>query len=172
MVVPESAPPVASELVPKNLTIRYGDTGYSYRALFGAYLQGAKKIVIEDPYIRRDHQIRNFLQLCELAVETGTIKEIELVTAAEHEYQQNEAQKKLEEIMESLADCDVAMKFSFNHQIHDREIRTDTGWHIQIGRGLDIYQGPTHWLKVGATNYDLRPCMETKVNIFRDRTRS
>ena len=165
-VATETNHPVISVLVPKNLTIRYGDTGYSYKALMGAYLQGAKKIIIEDPYIRRDYQIRNFLQLCELAVETGTIKDIELVTSADHEHQKAEAEKKLNEIVESLADCDVALKFRFDDKIHDRELRTDTGWHIQIGRGLDIYQGPTHWLKVGATNYDLRPCMETKVNIF------
>jgi ATP-dependent Lon protease len=155
------------ELKDKHFTIRYGDTGYSYRSIFGEYLAGAKKLVIEDPYIRRDHQIRNLLQLCELAVETGTIKTIELVTAAEHPAQQAEAETKLAEITETLADCDVVFTFRFDDKIHDREIRTDTGWHIQLGRGLDIYQGPINRLRIGATNYDLRPCMETKVNVFR-----
>ena len=174
--VPEPAPhelgqrTPAQELTGRNFTIRYGDTGYSYQSIFGDYLAGAKKLVVEDPYIRRDHQIRNFLQLCELAAQTGTIKAIELVTSAEHDYQKAEAGKKLEELKESLADSDIALTYRFDDKIHDREIRTDTGWHIQIGRGLDIYQGPITWLKVGATNFDLRPCMETKVNIFRSET--
>lgn len=154
-------------LADKHFTIRYGDTGYSYQSMFGAYLQGAKKLVIEDPYIRREHQIRNFLQLCELAVQVGTIKFVELVTSAENDAQRDDAEKRLDEIKEGLADYDVALTYKFDDKIHDRELRTDTGWHIQIGRGLDIYQGPVSRLKVGATNYDLRTCMETKVNIFK-----
>jgi len=164
----EAQPATSIELKDRHFTIRYGDTGYSYRSIFGDYLAGAKKLLIEDPYIRRDHQIRNFLQLCELVVEVGTIKTIELVTAAEHPAQQAEAAAKLDEIKEALADSDVAFSYRFDDKIHDREIRTDTGWHIQLGRGLDIYQGPITRLRIGATNYDLRPCMETKVNIYRD----
>jgi ATP-dependent Lon protease len=160
-------PKAADELKNKHFTIRYGDSGYSYQAIFGAYLQGAKKLVVEDPYIRRDHQIRNFLQLCELAVQGGTIKAVELVTSAEHEAQKDDAVKRLDEIKEGLADYDVTFSYRFDDKIHDREVRTDTGWHIQIGRGLDIYQGPMTRLKVGATNFDLRPCMETKVSIFK-----
>lgn len=156
-----------TELKDKHFTIRYGDTGYSYRSIFGDYLTGAKKLVVEDPYIRRDYQIRNFLQLCELAVVVGTIKTIELVTAAENPSQQAEASTKLDEIQEALADNDVAFTYKFDDKIHDREIRTDTGWHIQLGRGLDIYQGPITRMRIGSTNYDLRPCMETKVNIYR-----
>ncbi|MEI7909989.1 MAG: BREX system Lon protease-like protein BrxL [Verrucomicrobiota bacterium] len=162
-VVPPASP---SALKDKQLTIRYGDTGCSYRSLFGDYLVGAKKLVIEDPYIRRDNQIRNLLQLCELAVEAGTIKDISLVTTAENAAQQAEAETKLEEIKDTLADCDVAFTYRFSEKIPEREIRTDTGWHIQIDRGLEIYQGPLNSLKIGATNYDLRPCMETKVKIF------
>ena len=165
--VDQGAGQAPAELANKHFTIRYGDAGYSYQSMFGAYLQGAKKLVVEDPYIRREHQIRNFLQLCELAVQVGTIKTIELITSAEHDAQQEDAEKRLDEIKEGLADFDVAFTYKFNEKIHDREVRTDTGWHIQIGRGLDIYQGPLTRLKVGITNYDLRPCMETKVNIFK-----
>ena len=163
-IPPASGP---TELKEKHFTIRYGDIGCSYRSLFGDYLMGAKKLVVEDPYIRRDNQIRNLLQLCELAVEAGTIKDITLVTTAENPAQQAEAEKKLDEIKETLADCDVAFTYRFADKIPDREIRTDTGWRIQIDRGLEIYQGPLSNLKIGATNYDLRPCMETKVTIFR-----
>lgn len=172
-----SAPTTATEaqvesasqanLKEQHFTIRYGSTGFSYQSIFGDYLLGAKKLVVEDPYIRRDHQVRNFLQVCELAVQTGTIKSIELITSFEHDYQKEETAKKLDEIKESLADSGIEMIYKFDPAIHDRELRTDTGWHISIGRGLDIYQKPDSWLQVGASNLDLRPCMETKVSIFK-----
>ena len=163
----ETKPQVSADLKGEHFTIRYGATGFSYQSIFGRYLTGAKKLTIEDPYIRRDYQIRNFLQVCELAVQIGTIKSIELITAAEHDYQKDEAIKKLDEIKESLADSGIDLTYRFDPTIHDREIRTDTDWHIVIGRGLDIYQKPDSWLQIGASNLDLRPCMETKVSIFR-----
>jgi ATP-dependent Lon protease len=61
----------------------------------------------------------------------------------------------------------VAFTYRFTDKIPQPEIRTDTDWSIQIGRGLDIYQGPLNSLRIGATNYDLRPCMETRVVISR-----
>jgi ATP-dependent Lon protease len=165
--VPRSVPSeTPGQLQEQHFTIRYGSTGFSYQSIFGSYLVGAKKLTVEDPYVRRDYQIRNFLQVCELAVQTGTIKNIELVTGFEHDYQREEAAKKLDELKESLADVGVELVYRFDPKFHDRELRTDTGWQIQIGRGLDIYQRPDSWMQIGSSNLDLRPCLETKVNIF------
>ena len=77
-----------------------------------------------------------------------------------------EIEPKFKALAESLADAGVEFRFRFDDKIHDRELRTDTGWHIRIGRGLDIYQKPDSWIQIGASNLDLRPCMETKVSIF------
>jgi ATP-dependent Lon protease len=41
-----------------------------------------------------------------------------------------------------------------------------SGWTVKIGRGFDIYQRPDDWLQVGANDLDLRPCLETTVDIF------
>jgi ATP-dependent Lon protease len=163
---PLSVPTTPGQLMPKTHTIRYGETGCSYQALFGDYLSGAKKLVIEDPYIRRDHQIQNLLQLCELVVGMGTIKQIELVTTAETDAQRSEAEAKLDEIKEALADHDVVLSYRFQDKVDPSEIRPDNGWRIRLNRGLSFYQEPYNRLRVGATNYDLRPCMETKVEIF------
>jgi ATP-dependent Lon protease len=159
---------VPATLVERHFTIRYGEIGYSYQSLFGAYLMGAKTLTIEDPYIRKDYQLRNLIQVCELAVQTGTIKQIALVTGADHDYQRQEFEPKLRSLTESLADAGVEFQFRFDDKLHDREMRTDTGWHVRIGRGLDIYQRPDSWIQIGASNLDLRPCMETKVSIFRE----
>jgi ATP-dependent Lon protease len=159
--------PVTEELRDKHITIHYGDTGYSYEALFGDYLSGAKELTVEDPYIRRDHQLRNFIQLCELCVQVGTIKKITLITGTEHEYQQAEIEPKFKSLAESLADTGVEFIWRFDNKIHDRELRTDTGWNIRIGRGLDIYQRTDTWIQIGASNLNVRPCMETKVSIIK-----
>jgi ATP-dependent Lon protease len=166
---PASLSPSASSagLGEKHINIHYGDTGYSYEALFGDYLIGAKELIIEDPYIRRDHQLRNFIQLCELCVQVGTIKKIVLITGIDHELQQGEVEPKFKSLAESLADAGVEFVWRFDSKIHDRELRTDTGWSIRIGRGLDIYQRTDTWIQIGATNLNVRPCMETKVSIIK-----
>lgn len=51
-------------------------------------------------------------------------------------------------------------------KLHDREVRLDTGWVIKIGRGLDFYQKPDGWFTVGATDLNLRRCLETKVDVY------
>ena len=65
------------------------------------------------------------------------------------------------------SDFEGNVLWRFDHKIHDRELRTDTGWNIRIGRGLDIYQRTDTWIQIGATNLNVRPCMETKVSIIR-----
>ena len=141
-----------AELGERHVTIHYGDTGYSYQALFGDYLNGAKELSVEDPYIRRDHQLRNFIQLCELCVQVGTIKKISLITGIDHDYQKAEVEPKFKSLSESLADAGVEFIWQFDGKIHDRELRTDTGWSIRLGRGLDIYQRTDTWIQIGATN--------------------
>ena len=165
-----SPPPGATaptELPEKHISIHYGDTGYSYESIFGAYLAGAKELTVEDPYIRRDNQLRNFIQLCELCVQVATIKKISLATGADHDYQKAEIDPKFKSLAESLADAGVEFLWRFDDKIHDRELRTNNGWSIRIGRGLDIYQRTDTWIQIGATNLNVRPCMETKVSIIK-----
>lgn len=159
--------PAALELGDKHISIRYGDTGYSYESLFGAYLVGTKELIVEDPYIRRDNQLRNFIQLCELCVQLGTIKKVSLTTGIDHDFQKSEIEPKFKSLAESLADSGIEFLWRFDEKIHDRELRTDTGWSIRIGRGLDIYQRTDTWIQIGATNLNVRPCMETKVSIIK-----
>jgi len=160
--------PITVGLSDKQFIVRYGDTGCSYDALFGAYLAGAKELTVEDPYIRRDEQIRNFIQLCELCVQVGTIKKISLITGSDSTQQRAEAERKFGTLAESLADTGVEFVWRFDDERQDRELRTDTGWHIRIGRGLDIYQKADSWIQIGASNLNVRPCMETKVSIVRE----
>ena len=162
VVVPESV-----ELKEQHFTILYGDTGYSYESIMGPYLQGAKAVVIEDPYIRLQHQIQNFVRFCEMVLKASTVKKVSLITGYDDKTQLADIAEKLDELKQSLLELDVELEVKLNANIHDREIRLDNGWVIKIGRGLDFYQKPGGWFEVGANDLSLRKCLETKVDIFR-----
>ena len=164
---PTVVAPSSVELKEQHFTILYGDTGYSYESILGPYLQGAKSVVIEDPYIRLQHQIQNFVRFCETVLKAGTVKKISLITGYDDKTQLADIAEKLDELKQSLLELDVELEVKLNPNIHDREIRLDNGWVIKIGRGLDFYQKPGGWFEVGANDLSLRKCLETKVDIFR-----
>ena len=170
----EAAPPdvtpvvVQDELLDKHFTIMYGDVGHSYESIIGPYLRGAKTVVIEDPYIRLQHQIQNFVRFCECVLKAGTVKKISLITGYDDNTQLADIAEKLEELKQSLLEMDVELEVKLNPNLHDREVRLDNGWVIKIGRGLDFYQKPGGWFEVGANDLSLRKCLETKVDIFRE----
>jgi len=156
-----------AEPVERHYTIAYGDTGHSYDTIFSPYLQGAKLIVIEDPYIRMPHQITNFVRFCETVVKAATVRRVTLITSFDQQTDLAGLQEKLDELKQSLLEYDVTLEVKVNEKLHDREVRLDNGWTVKIGRGLDFYQKPEGWFTVGATDLSLRRCLETKVDAFR-----
>ena len=158
---------LTAPLTERHFSIRYGDTGYSYEAILGPYLEGAKTVLVEDPYIRMPHQIQNFVRFCETVVKRPSIRHITLVTSHDDNGKMLDMQEKLEELKQSLLEMDVELEVKLNPKMHDREIVIDNGWVVKIGRGLDLYQKPNSWFEVGANDLHLRKCLETKVDIFR-----
>jgi ATP-dependent Lon protease len=161
--VKAQAPPPLKQ---KHFTIRYDDRGFSFENMFGEYLSGAKKIVVEDPYIRMQHQVANFVRLCELVAHQGTVRQVELITGYDDDAQKAETSQRLSDLAESLKDVDIELQIRFDSHLHDRAIKLDNGWIIKIGRGLDIYQKPESWFEIGANDLNLRRCLETNVDIF------
>jgi len=151
----------------QHFTIRYGDTGYSYEAILGLYLPGAREVVVEDPYIRLPHQVQNFVRFCEAVVKVGAARRIKLVTSYDADTPLADVQERLAELRQSLLEMDVALDVELSPTLHDREIRLDNGWVIKIGRGLDFYQKPASWHEIGVHDLALRKCLETKVDIYR-----
>ena len=156
-----------AELAEQHFTIHYGDTGYSYESILTPYMRGAKAIEIEDPYIRANHQIQNFVRFCEALIKTPNIRKITLTTSYDDNTDLKELVARLDELKQSLIELDVALEVKVNENLHDREIRIDNGWVIKIGRGLDFYQKPDSWYGIGSNDLTLRKCLETKVDIFR-----
>ena len=160
------------QLKEQHFTIYYGDTGHSYDSIIGPYLQHAKSLIIEDPYIRASHQIQNFVRFCETVVKSETVKQIQLVSSYDDSTPLAEVQDKLNDLKQSLLEIDIKLDIQLNENLHDREIRIDNGWVIKIGRGLDFYQRPDSWFGIGANDMALRKCLETKIDIFRGSSES
>ncbi|QHD84630.1 hypothetical protein GR168_03850 [Gordonia sp. JH63] len=130
--------------------------GYSFEGLLIPHLRGAKKIEIVDPYIRAPHQLRN---LYELLVEIIAAKPAE-ETVAVHVRTAQETERDdwkkaqligLSDIMDAVEEGGIEFTCDFENGLHDRQITTDNGWRIQLGRGLDIFQP-----FVKRNNFDLR----------------
>lgn len=167
-VSPDVTQPVEAEAPEeRHYTIAYGDVGHTYDTIVGPYLAKAKKVSIEDPYIRAPHQIANFVRFCETVVKSPTVREIHLLTGYDENTDLAGVESKIEELKQSLLERDVVLSVEIDSKIHDREIRIDDRWIIKIGRGLDFYQRPEGWFTIGANDFSLRPCLETKVDIFR-----
>lgn len=168
--IPESPAgdePVIEELKEQHYTIHYGATGFSYESIVGPYLEGAKSIEIEDPYIRATHQIQNFVRFCEAAIKMPTVRKIRLVTSYDDDTDVKKMSENLSELKQSLLELDIELELKVNEHMHDREIRIDNGWTVKIGRGLDFFQKPDSWFGIGANDLNLRKCLETKVDIFK-----
>jgi len=151
----------------EQLKIQANSTGHSYQTIFGRFLDDSVSDVrIEDPYIRSHHQIVNFLRCCELLVRMCTnLKQIRLLTTQD-DHNKADQQKKLDELSASLKDRNINLIVDFSATLHDREIHLNNGWLIKIGRGLDIFRAPEGKMVIGYFDLDLRPCLETTVDIF------
>ncbi|WP_348524080.1 BREX system Lon protease-like protein BrxL [Phaeobacter sp. J2-8] len=120
--------------------------GVSYDKLFGPYIDGAKRIVVTDPYIRYFYQVRNMMELVEMVIRRKAPEDqvsIHLVTGP-HDGDMQKQRELLESITEACtgSGLDFTWAFDTSGTAHARDIVTDTGWKIVLDRGLDIFQAP------------------------------
>lgn len=160
----------------EQIRIEEGSCGHNYEEIFGRFLDASvTEVHVEDSYIRNIHQIYNFLRFCELLLLTcAQLKTIYLTTGCDDSTDSQQAQKnRLCELTNSLWHRGVGLIVSYSPTLHDREIRFNNGWVIQIGRGLDIFKAPDSKFSVGFCDMRLRRCHETTINIFHcDHTRT
>jgi ATP-dependent Lon protease len=147
----------------KTVEIRDGQTGISYRRLFEPYLRGATKILLIDPYIRLDYQIHNLMAFLELLDGSDHEIEFKLITAAGSDEAEVELSEKLDQIQKSALGKKVRFAYSFDSTKHDRQIETDTGWRIALGRGLDIFHRNEGKYSLSFIDQTQRKCKDTSV---------
>ena len=142
-VVAPAVPAVVEPLFEGHREFQENQRGVSYEALLMPYLQGAKDITIVDPYIRYPYQGRNLADLLALlAAEKDPADEItvKLVTKEQRgEYEQQHLLM-LKEIQDSAATVGIKFSVTWDETAHDRSIRTEHGWRLILGRGLDIFK--------------------------------
>jgi hypothetical protein len=167
-----TAKPAASSsgvtpLKPTSYEIADGATGYGYDRVFGPYMDGSGTMTIEDPYIRQRHQLENFRRLCGLAVSKGHVKRIVLRSGVAFGEDLDEADAQLETLKRDLnKQYDVHLEWSRSGKMHNREVAFSNGWLIKSDRGLDLYYKPESWASVGASDYNLRKCRQTRVEVI------
>jgi len=157
--------PLSPERVPEpgTVEIKEGQTGISYRKLFGPYLRGARTVTLVDPYIRLDYQIYNLMSFIELLdPEDGSLT-LQVITAADSNEEEVQLSEKLDQLQESANAKKVTFTYSFDRTKHDRMIETDTGWRITLGRGLDIFYRAEGRFSLGFVDQTQRQCKATNI---------
>ena len=153
----------------KNLSFRMGQTGVNYKKLFATYMAEATEITVEDPYIRAPWQIKNFMEFVTMLIETRPVDDLKL-----HLFTNEEEEKipdlidKLDDIKDDLAGYGIEFDYKLR-DFHDRCIKTDTGWTITLGRGLDMFEKYNPY-SIEALRQDKRKCKEFMVTYMKTKT--
>ena len=155
-------PRIHQQLAEKRLSFRLGQTGVSYKSLFAEYLMDAKEITIEDPFIRTFWQLKNLTEFMSMLTEIRQVEglKVHLVTWEEEEKVPTLIDD-LEDIKDDLTNIGIDFTYEFK-EFHDRCIKTDTGWIITLGRGLDIFE-PYNKFSLGSLQQSKRKCKEFSV---------
>lgn len=137
---------VAPAFVPKpgHVVFTENRKGISFDKIFGPWTDGATRIIITDPYIRKFHQARNVMELIEMLIRRKQPEDqvaVHLVTAPDDGNIQ-EQRECLDGIAEACTGTGVDFTWAFDGSgtLHARDITTDTGWKMVLDRGLDIFQ--------------------------------
>lgn len=141
---PSNPVPMEPVLKEQHLVFHENQRGLSFDKLFSPYLVGAKRIIITDPYLRMFHQLRNLMELMEtISKLQGPEDEVVVhVVTVEDDSNGDRQTESLRKIADACTG--VGIQFSWAYDTsgtkHDRDITTDTGWKIVLGRGLDVFQ--------------------------------
>ena len=152
-----------------DLDIKDGESGYSYESIFGIYIFNAKSILIKEPYLKLRYQLDNLNHFCSLAVQSDSVKNIELITGQIEDEDKELSDSYLEDVKRRLLQ-DYSIEFNWKRDatLHAREIKTNNGWIILSDRGLDIYKKPQTRNEFGHFDLGLRKCKNTKIHIRKE----
>ena len=150
----------------QNLSFRMGQTGVTFEKLFAPYMQEAKEITVEDPYIRAPWQIKNFMEFVTMLIDTRPVDDLKLnLITNEDEEKIPDLIDRLDELKDDLVNYGIDFEYKFR-DFHDRCIKTDTGWTITLGRGLDMFEKYSTY-SIAATRQDKRKCKEFMITYMK-----
>ncbi len=146
MPAPVVPPPAKPALAEGHHVFAENRKGISFDKLFGPYIDGARRIIVTDPYIRYYYQVKNMMEFVEMIIQRKAPEDqvaVHLVTVPND----GEIQKQ-RDLLDSISEActgtgvDFTWAFDTSGTAHARDIVTDTGWKIVLDRGLDIFQAP------------------------------
>lgn len=150
----------------KSMTFRMGQTGVSYEKLFASYMANANEITVEYPYIRAPWQIKNFMEFALMLINTRPVDDLKLnLITNEEDDKLPELIDRLDDIKDDLATYGIDFEYKFR-DFHDRCIKTDTGWTISLGRGLDMFE-KYNTFSIASSRQDMRKCKEFTVTFMK-----
>ncbi|AUO21153.1 BREX system Lon protease-like protein BrxL [Pseudomonas sp. NC02] len=136
--------PMEPVLREQHLVFHENQRGLSFDKLFSPYLAGAKRIIITDPYLRMFHQLRNLMELMEsISKLQGPEDEVVVhVVTVEDDSNGDRQTESLQKIADACIGVGIHFTWAYDTSgtKHDRDITTDSGWKIVLGRGLDVFQ--------------------------------
>ena len=165
--------PVEKELFQGQRDFQENQRGVSYDALLVPYLVGATEIELHDPYIRMAHQGRNLVELlAAIAAAKDPADEVtfRLFTVLDDDPEHQRRQlRMLSDIVQGAAQQGIKVDVAKDPGGHDRWIRTDGGWRINLGRGLDIFQkADGGWFEFGTSRQEFRQVRAFGVTYIRE----
>lgn len=157
----------------RHLSFQENQRGVSFDSLLGPYLNGARKIVLTDPYIRLFFQARNLMEFLETVAKLKQDEEevaVHLVSA-EDDFKGPQQREYFQKMQDTCSTVGITFTWEFGDSIamHARHIVTDTGWKILLDRGLDIFQ---HYemndaFSISNRLQQYRPCKAFEVTFLR-----
>lgn len=161
--------PRISILREQNLSFRMGQTGVSYEKLFAPYMENANEIIVEDPYIRAPWQIKNFMEFVTMLIDTRPVDDLKLkLVTSEEEAKIPDLIDKLDDIKDDLTSYGIDFEYTIR-DFHDRCIKTDTGWTITLGRGLDMFEKYSPF-SIANSRQDKRKCKECMITYMKSKS--
>jgi superfamily I DNA and RNA helicase len=155
--------PITTTPVSTSVKIKENETGYSYQSLFLPYLKDSKDIIVNDPYIRLPHQIKNLIAFCHMLIPNDGLLNIHLTTGFDNDLNKNDLEKVFSDLQQSLVKNRIKFTYEFDEKIHDRSIVANNGWKIIPGRGLDMFQKPETKYGLEEVDQSKRKCKQTEI---------
>ena len=107
------------------------------------------------------------MELATMLIEMRSVDDLKLhLVTNEEDDKLPDLIDKLDDIKDDLASYGIIFDYKFR-DFHDRCIKTDTGWIITLGRGLDIFEKYSPY-SIANSRQDVRKCKEFMLTYMKD----
>ena len=159
----KSVKEAATQLVAR-FVLEDGENKWPWRKVFEArFVEGSEKALIVEPYLSKPHQMRNLREFILQISETGTLKELRIITGSEFQDSVGDDSRLRELAHDLMQENNIDLNWDRDKTNHDRFAIFDTGAVFKLGRGLDIYKPSTGLARNDSALRKVRKC---EIDVF------